>query len=621
MASGQLIQHFDTWRLGYAGASVTVYVGDTTQKAQIFSDVGLTVPVSNPVTLASKVDGANNSYGKFPVPLYTGQPYRLDVDGVDGGGVHFPPILDLVGQDLSDALSKVRLGLVYRRLQDRFADFIVAEDYGELGTSAETNTATLTNAIGKAAALGGGAVLLPGREIPFNQIDLPEGVRLRGLGRRATVLVSQFQGTAVRLSGNKAGLELLTLDGVNTQLNSIGVLSVGNDQVWMFDAEIRRFETGMHFKGGENCLFFGLYVSGCSINAKLHGDLNAGGGGGGKVWRNNSWQHGLCANSASIGVELSYEDAEVLNNHFDDVSFQSNQTALKVNGARYTDLEHCEWSSNTVNVDVRDDDTATLGLRNDVQNLHIRESWIKAGRALFKDTCLNVVIEKTDIQAVEFALTQPRNPIQLVDCIEDASVTITGTGTALIRQNSTFVGATTGVTTDATATAAWRITLDPGEVVTFTARATASGRNNADRAGYVIHGSAYRPGSTLAYITQTGNFALGQVVTGGTSGATGRIIADADGGATGTLTLRDIVGEFINGETLTDPLGGAAIANGTLAHQNVAIGNQVATSTYETDAAFACVAAVSGSDLLVNVTGAAAKTVDWNVHVDLIRYG
>ncbi len=66
----------------------------------------------------------------------------------------------------------------------------------------------------------------------------------------------------------------------------------------------------------------------------------------------------------------------------------------------------------------------------------------------------------------------------------------------------------------------------------------------------------------LKYKTQVGNFTVGQIVTGATSGATGTIVADADAGATGTLTLTSVLGAFIDGENLTDPLGGAAVANG-----------------------------------------------------------
>ncbi len=73
-----------------------------------------------------------------------------------------------------------------------------------------------------------------------------------------------------------------------------------------------------------------------------------------------------------------------------------------------------------------------------------------------------------------------------------------------------------------------------------------------------------RVSRTLAYDGQSGNFTVGLIVTGGTSGATGVILTDVDGGATGTLTLGNIVGQFVDNEVLTDTSTGAALVNGTL---------------------------------------------------------
>lgn len=60
----------------------------------------------------------------------------------------------------------------------------------------------------------------------------------------------------------------------------------------------------------------------------------------------------------------------------------------------------------------------------------------------------------------------------------------------------------------------------------------------------------------LPYDGQTSNFALLEVVTGGTTGATGVILADTDAGAAGTLTLANVTGSFVDGEALTTPGGG-----------------------------------------------------------------
>jgi hypothetical protein len=73
------------------------------------------------------------------------------------------------------------------------------------------------------------------------------------------------------------------------------------------------------------------------------------------------------------------------------------------------------------------------------------------------------------------------------------------------------------------------------------------------------------PLNTLPYDGQSGNFTVGLVVTGATSGATGTIVADVDAGATGTLTLNQVSGIFENNENITDSSTGAAVVNRTFA--------------------------------------------------------
>jgi len=69
---------------------------------------------------------------------------------------------------------------------------------------------------------------------------------------------------------------------------------------------------------------------------------------------------------------------------------------------------------------------------------------------------------------------------------------------------------------------------------------------------------------TLDYDTQTANFVAKLVLTGTTSGATAIILEDSDAGATGTLTLGNISGTFVTGETITDSATGSAKANGVV---------------------------------------------------------
>ena len=76
-------------------------------------------------------------------------------------------------------------------------------------------------------------------------------------------------------------------------------------------------------------------------------------------------------------------------------------------------------------------------------------------------------------------------------------------------------------------------------------------------------------GFTLTYDTQTANFTVGRTVYGVHSNARGVIMEDTDGGATGTLELKRVVGNFQDGEPLREEIisaetSGAALADGTL---------------------------------------------------------
>ena len=70
--------------------------------------------------------------------------------------------------------------------------------------------------------------------------------------------------------------------------------------------------------------------------------------------------------------------------------------------------------------------------------------------------------------------------------------------------------------------------------------------------------------NNLAYDAQTGDFTVGSVLTGGTSGATATISGDVDNGTTGTLTLASVVGVFQDNETITDAVTGSATTNGVV---------------------------------------------------------
>jgi len=72
------------------------------------------------------------------------------------------------------------------------------------------------------------------------------------------------------------------------------------------------------------------------------------------------------------------------------------------------------------------------------------------------------------------------------------------------------------------------------------------------------------PTGTLNYDAQTAGFTLGEIITGGTSGARAQIVQDTDNGTSGILNLLVISGTFQDNEALTGSAGGGATVDGTL---------------------------------------------------------
>ena len=87
----------------------------------------------------------------------------------------------------------------------------------------------------------------------------------------------------------------------------------------------------------------------------------------------------------------------------------------------------------------------------------------------------------------------------------------------------------------------------------------------------------------LDFNTQTGNFTIGLVVTGGTSGAFGTIVSQSDIGTTGTLELINLSGDFSAGEIITDTFEGSAKADaeqyGIEVHCDISNGSDLDSAT------------------------------------------
>ena len=626
----QRIAEFDIWRPGYGGAVVSIYVAGTTTLANVFTDESLTVAADNPQTLESMEAEGGVRYGKFQAPLYTAQSYYTSINGIENTGVVRPAFSSLDGEDATDATVQasgssydVTLGDVVGRVVNvaNFGAFVEGS-----GGVAATNTTTLALAI--AALTNGGEVIIPSGTYKVNSVSIPEGVVLVGQGREATTLQSVLGDVSFTYTGDRAGFKNITLDGSSLAAGSVAVKSVGKDETIFDSVMIRRFETGVHYLGGKGHIWTDFSIENTETGAKLHGDTDAGDTGLGGAFEDLIWSGGLVSVATTIGVSLSYEDAICHNINMFGVGFETcTGTAFDVNGAQTIALVGYWFDGNTKNVNIQDDSdalTPSTQSDNDVIGVHFTTGRMEGGEFEVTGTGQDVVIHKSKIEDVDFTLTTPlTNPLILEDCVEDSAVTISGESTKLLRQLSYKSGSSFGVTTNNTTTKAWGIALDPGQLVHLEARVVAKGRNVAQRAIYHVACGAYRVGASLNYDTQTSNFTAGAIVTGASSGATARIQADSDSGTTGTLTLTDINGEFLDNEIITDDNGtpGSATVNGVLSYTDAtldSVGNVNVRSVYETNASWSAVFAANGGEIEFRVMGDSSQTVEWTVNVEVV---
>jgi hypothetical protein len=86
------------------------------------------------------------------------------------------------------------------------------------------------------------------------------------------------------------------------------------------------------------------------------------------------------------------------------------------------------------------------------------------------------------------------------------------------------------------------------------------------------------------------------------------------------LTLKDIVGVFLDNEIITGSAGGSATANGVLVPANAALlGSLTAIeAAVETVAGYDALFAANAGNVEIQVTGAAANTIDWVCHVSCV---
>lgn len=619
----QRLIDFDTWRPGYGGATVTIYLAGTTAPAPVYTDEALSVAADNPQTLQNIVI-SNIAYGMWDAPLYVGVAVELNVNGTETGGVIRPPITDLVGEDISNAslwrdgeggeggATQTTPALVLQRT-------IYATDFGPLANNAATNALTLTTAINEASGLSGSDVMIPAGSYPFTSLNLPAGVILRGAGREATTLVSVTGNTVIDITGDAAGLRDLTLDGSTRVNNSIGVRSIGNNEVRFDNVLVKRFATGLHFKGAQRCQWSGLTIDSCTTGAKLHGDTDAGGGSDGGTFQFNRWIGGLVENCITLGVELSYEDALCGENLLVGVGFEGSvATALKVNGARYTSLIGCWMKDNAANLVLQDDGDTTPAARalNTVIGFNMLNGYIEDGSLSLTGYCSNIKFDQVFFKGTEVpvSLSSVQRNIAVVDC-DESPVTFTGSDQKRwTRYSSASVGQTFTITTDDSWTKVWSMPLEPGQVCFLEGKVAGTGQNTVDSGEFWKAVSAKRPGSTLDVTGVTTVWTVGDTLQGATSGVTALLVDTNITGTTGDITLILISGAFIDGETINGTTApGVGVANGTLtAHDAVLKGAVLDVRADRKDNVnWGCTFVASGPDIELQAVGDVDVVVRW----------
>ncbi|MCC2688903.1 MAG: Pectate lyase superfamily protein, partial [Rhizobiaceae bacterium] len=589
-----------------------------TTLAPIFSDPDLTVPLVNPQVLLSKTDSLGARYGKFAKPVYVGQPYYLDINTTEQSGIRGVPLTSIDGVNASLGTATATGSTRARTLADRASDTIHALDYGAIGNSPTTNTATLTTAIGAAAARGGGYVRLPAGVIVFNQITIPQHVVLAGYGRAATILQSQVAGRAIELTGADSGLADLTLDGISLIDGSVGLYGRAINRVRLDNVEIKRFDKGVFFRGGRDHVYRSLDIVNNGSGISLRGDDDFVGTGVGDEFSGLDWFQGAVREHLGGGLDLTMFDMPVKHNVFHQVDFIDNLTepAVLVTGASFSSFRHCYWEGNTVNMTVEDNADTTL-LDRRVVGLSIDGGQMVNGTLTLDGLCQDVVLERMELNGLEIQANVPDTQVLVRDCTEIDTL-ISGDTTKVVRFRTVNAGSVTGQTTNATPLVAWKTRLQPNEVVIVDCIATAEAINTTDHAAYAIIAAARQPPATLTFDERTAAFSVGKLLIGGTSGATG-IITAATNATTGTISLASVEGTFLDNELLTEEGGtGGARVNGAMIHGvNTLVGTPLTTFTAESPdtLTWGLSFAVAQQELQLIVTGEAAKTIIWTINV------
>jgi hypothetical protein len=642
------VSEFDTWRPGYGLATVSIYEASSATLASVFLDPALTQAAANPQTLAQMTENGI-SYGKFQASLYVGVPYELQINSVDETGIVGVPITTLEGEDASLATVIPTGASVAGNLDDILARRIDVRDYGTFlavgqnNASATTNTNTIVAALGVAGAAGGGYVEIPAGTYQFTSFTLPPGVVLRGAGREATTLQSTQEGNVVTLSGDTAGFERITIDGVSQVTGSVGVFGANINFIHFDDVMIQRFDVGLQRYGGTGSHWYDLFISDCSTAGyQCHGYSDNGLGG---AITEETWNGGKVELCAGIGIDILFKDSNVSQLIFSRIGFDTNTgTAVSIIGGQQIKFDqNCWWNGNTTNILIDDAPPIQTGLLNNPSiGIEFQDGTFGPAIAAvaasgstaaqpatnsviqLNDTLEAVAFRRCDFSYVSVDIDTPSNNILVQDCREITGMSFAGdTPTAWTRAKTFNRGESAGLTTGNAATIAWFVELNPGQAVYLEGKIIGRSRTTTDTGFFHIAVSAHRPGGSLLYDGATGAFTAGDIITGQTSGATAREIAVSASGSNGTLTVQDVFGTFLNNEIITDTNTGSANVNGGVVDANCALLGSVTSirPAQLTDSNWAATFVAQGAEIQLQVTGDSSMNVEWIVNLDMVIIG
>lgn len=615
------VAEFDVWRPSYGGATVEIMVAGTTTRASLYTDPLLSVPAANPQVLATFTDGSGRNYGRFANPIYVGVAYQLVINNGGATGIEQLPLTSLEAADVS--LSRVmsgRPGAQGRTQQSVLDDTIAVLNFGSfVFGSPSNNTAVLTLAIAAAAADGGGVVLLPKGIFDVTALSLPEGVRLRGAGRGTTELRSTQGQAVVTLAGANAGLEDLTLSGVNAVTNSVGIRAINKANPKIRNLAVTGFATGLYFSGGDGVAFEELHVSSCTRGGYFAGELLPGQGG--AALRSLEWRGGSVSSCINAGLVIEAVDAEAQNFLFEQVQFDNNAgDAVKNIGGRSVMFPACFWRGNLTNLRIEDGPNPVNKAVNTSRSVRVLGGRMDGGEVVFSGECRNVVFDNLEILGASLVASFPAEPIMFRDCFRDGLVQLAGSVERMAFIKSNHRGRFRRTTTDFTPLAIWQIEVPPGDMVRIRADLVARRLNGINNASGSVEGVVTRPGASLTFSSASSVIPIGSIVTGATSGATARVINVSQAGASGTMTLRDVAGSFQAGESLVFGGGVSAIVASNIITSNAAL---LISSAGIAGAMGDYLVAVdsSGSLARVVVTGSAGHTIEWEVMVEFLMGG